>query len=168
MSSVCNVILPSLAQSLDALDRILDKLAEHCGRTAVEEPIFLSARLYPDMFPFTRQIQIACDFAKGAAARLSGAEVPAWLDDETSVAALKARIEKTRAFIKGIPEAKFDGAETRTIKIRLGRNAPETEMTGATYIASVVLPNFYFHATTAYALLRHNGVQLGKSDFLNR
>jgi uncharacterized protein len=168
MSSMKTIGLPTINQTLNALDKTLDKLAAHCAASSIDEAVFLSARLYPDMFPFSRQIQIACDFAKGAAARLAGKEVPSWPDDEKSIGDLKGRIAKTRDFINGLDGGAFDGADTRTVKIKLGRNAPETEMPGAAYLANVVLPNFFFHATTAYALLRHNGVQLGKGDFLNR
>lgn len=168
MSSMNQVGLPTLHQTLAALDKILDKLAAHCEAKKLDEAIFVSARLFPDMFPFSRQIQIACDFAKGAAARLAGQDVPSWADDEKTIADLKARISKTADFIKGIPAESFKGSDDKVVRIKLGRNAPETEMPGKTYLANVVLPNFYFHATTAYALLRHGGVELGKTDFLNR
>lgn len=168
MSSMSHIGLATLDQTLVALDRILDKLAAHCAAKSLDEAVFVGARLFPDMFPLSRQIQIACDFAKGAAARLSGHEVPSWSDEEKTIADLKARIAKTRDFVKSFPESAFASSDIRTIKVKLGRNAPETEMDGATYLARVVLPNFYFHATTAYAILRHNGVELGKGDFLNR
>lgn len=168
MSSMNEVGLPTLHQTLAALDRILDKLAAHCEAKKLDEAIFVNARLSPDMFPFSRQIQIACDFAKGAAARLAGQEVPSWADEEKTIADLKARVAKTADFIRAIPAASFKGSDEKLLRIKLGRNAPETEMAGKAYLANVVLPNFYFHATTAYALLRHNGVDLGKTDFLNR
>lgn len=168
MSSMNQVGLPTLHQTLTALDKILDKLAAHCEAKKLDEAIFVNARLFPDMFPFSRQIQIACDFAKGAAARLAGQEVPSWADEEKTIADLKARIAKTADFIKAIPAESFKGSDDKVLRIKLGRNAPETEMPGKTYLANVVLPNFYFHATTAYALLRHGGVELGKTDFLNR
>lgn len=168
MSSMNQIGLATLLQTLSALDKILDKLAAHATAKKIDESIYLTARLAPDMFPFTRQIQIACDFAKGAAARLAGQEVPSWADEEKTIADLKARIAKTADFIKAIPAETFKGSDDRILKIKLGRNAPETDMPGKAYLANVVLPNFYFHATTAYALLRHNGVELGKTDFLNR
>lgn len=168
MSSMNQVGLPTLHQTLAALDKILDKLAAHCEAKKLDEAIFVNARLFPDMFPFSRQIQIACDFAKGAAARLGGQEVPSWADEEKTIADLKARIAKTAAFMNAIPAESFKGSDDKILKIKLGRNAPETEMPGKTYLANVVLPNFYFHATTAYALLRSNGVEVGKNDFLNR
>lgn len=168
MSAISQIIHPAFAQMLGALDTILDKLEAHCAAKKLDPSVFLSARLYPDMFPFTRQIQIACDFAKGAACRLSGQEVPSWPDNEASIAELKARIAKTRAVVEAVSADALANSDDRVIKIKLGRNAPETEMSGQTYVANVVLPNFYFHATTAYAILRHNGVELGKGDFLAR
>lgn len=168
MSSMNQIGLATLNQTLSALDKILDKLAAHCAAKSIDESVFVTGRLFPDMFAFSRQIQIACDFAKGAAARLAGQDVPAWVDDEKTIADLKGRIHKTQAFIAAISPDAFKGSDERIVKIKLGRNAPETEMPGKTYLANVVLPNFYFHATTAYALLRHGGVEVGKTDFLNR
>lgn len=168
MSSMQLVGLPTFTQTLSALDKILDKLAAHCEAGKIDEGVFLNARLFPDMFAFARQIQLASDFAKGAAARLSGSDVPAWADDEKTIAELKARLAKTRDYLAGFPASAFDGADDRVVKMRLGRNAPETEMPGGVFLANVALPNFYFHATAAYSILRHNGVALGKSDFMNR
>lgn len=168
MSSMNQIGLATFEQTLSALDRILGKLAAHCEAKKIDEAVFVSARLYPDMFPLARQVQIACDFAKGAAARLSGAEVPGWADDEKSIADLRARVVKTRDYVKGIPASAYAGSDERLLKIKLGRNAPETDMAGKDYLAKVVLPNFYFHAATAYAILRHNGLEVGKNDFLNR
>ncbi|WP_284177981.1 DUF1993 domain-containing protein [Rhabdaerophilum sp. SD176] len=168
MSTMTMTGLTTLGQTLDALVRILDKLAAHAEARKIEEAVYLQARLYPDMFAFTRQIQIACDFAKGAAARMAGQEVPGWADEEKSIADLKARVERTKAFIAAIDPALYAGSDGRMLKIKLGRNAPELEMSGQDYFAKVVLPNFYFHASMAYAILRHCGVELGKGDFLNR
>ncbi len=168
MSSMNQIGLATITQTLAALDKLLDKLAAHCEAKKIDEAVFLAARLYPDMFAFSRQVQIACDFAKGGAARLAGQEVPSWPDEEKTILDLKARIAKTADFVKSIPAEAFKGSDERVIRIKLGRNAPETEMAGKAYLASVVLPNFFFHATTVYAILRHNGVEIGKSDFLNR
>jgi uncharacterized protein len=168
MSTMTTTGLTTLGQTLDALVRILDKLAAHAEARKIEESVYLQARLYPDMFAFTRQVQIACDFAKGAAARMAGQEVPSWADEEKSIADLKARVERTRAFIAQIDPALYAGSDARMLRIKLGRNAPELEMTGQDYLAKVVLPNFFFHASMAYAILRHCGVELGKGDFLNR
>lgn len=167
-STMSTVGLATLGQTLDALTRILDKLAAHVSAKGIEESVFLQARLYPDMFALTRQIQIACDFAKGAAARLSGQEVPSWPDEEKSIADLLGRIERTRAFIAGIDAKAYEGSDSRILKIKLGRNQPETEMAGQDYLAKIVLPNFFVHASMAYAILRHGGVEIGKGDFLNR
>lgn len=168
MSTMNVTGLATLGQTLDALLRILDKLAAHVEAKKIDQNVFLQARLYPDMFALTRQVQIACDFAKGAAARLAGQDVPSWADEEASIADLKGRIERTKAFIASIDPAAYEGSDTRILKIKLGRNAPETEVSGQDYFARIVLPNFYFHASMAYAILRHGGVELGKSDFLNR
>jgi hypothetical protein len=168
MSTMTTTGLTTLGQTLDALVRILDKLATHAEARKVEEAVYLQARLYPDMFAFTRQIQIACDFAKGAAARMAAQDVPSWADEEASIADLKARVERTKAFIAAIDPALYGGSDTRMLRIKLGRNAPELEMAGQDYFAKIVLPNFFFHASMAYAILRHCGVDLGKGDFLNR
>lgn len=168
MPAMSQLVQPLFNQNLGALDKILDKLATHAQARNIDPAIFLAARLYPDMFPFTRQVQVACDFAKGCVARLSGGEVPSWEDNEKSIDEIKARVGKTLAYVNATPAASLDGSDDRIIRIKLGRNAPETEMTGAHYLVHVVLPNFFFHTTTAYAILRHNGVEIGKGDFLGR
>ncbi len=117
------------------------------------------------MLPLTRQVQIACDSVKGAAARLSGTEIPSFEDNETTVAELKARIAKTLEFVNSIAAAKFAGSEERDITVASRRG--DLKFKGLDYLRDFVLPNFYFHATTTYAILRHNGVELGKSDFLS-
>jgi hypothetical protein len=116
------------------------------------------------MFPLTRQVQIACDMLKGAAARLAGAEVPSWADTETTFAELQARVDKTIAFLEGFSAAQIDGSESRPISIPLRDRTVEFD--GQTYLTTWVLPNFHFHVTTAYNLLRHGGVEIGKRDFL--
>jgi hypothetical protein len=166
MPAMSQMTKPAFSQMLGALDRILDKLAAHCEAKKIDPAVFLNMRLYPDMFPFARQVQIACDFAKGASARLSGRENPSWSDHEASVPELKERITKTLAFIHGIPDQEFEGSETRTITMKI--RGQEMSWPGAVYLAHVVLPNFYFHLSTAYAILRHGGVDLGKNDFLGR
>jgi hypothetical protein len=124
----------------------------------------LHARLFPDMFPLTRQVQIGADFAKGAVARLAGAEVPSWADDETSFEALRARVVRTLDFIAGFPADAIDGSEDRDIT--LVRRGETFHVQGQAYLLEQAVPNFYFHVTTAYAILRHNGVEVGKRDFL--
>jgi len=164
--SISAVPTPIFVQILTALDKILDKLAAHCETKKIDPAVFLNARLYPDMFDCKRQVQLTTDFAKGCMARLAGQEVPSYADTETTIPELKARIAKTLDFIKTIPESALDGAETREIvmQTRLGTMTFD----GKTYLLNAALPNFFFHATTAYDILRTQGVEIGKGDFLNR
>lgn len=161
--------LPYLARFLRALDRMLDKAAAFAeakqAKSAISvEASIVNGRLAPDMFAFARQIQIATDMAKGCAARLAGLEVPKYEDNEASFAELKARIAKTVAFIESIGPDQLEGAESRTIQLKTGGR--EVTFSGAEYVHGFVYPNFYFHITTAYNILRHNGVELGKMDLL--
>jgi hypothetical protein len=158
--------VPVLAHSLKALSAILKKAEAHCEAKKIDSSVLLEARLYPDMFPLIRQVQIACDFAKGATARLASAEVPSYPDEEKTFADLQARIAKTQAFIATFKSDQFKDAATRTVTLKLG--GQEMSFKGAEYLSRVVLPNFYFHLATAYGILRHSGVELGKSDFLGR
>ena len=151
-------------RTLGALSAILDKAAAHAGARGFDVAVLLSDRLAPDMFTLTRQVQIACDTAKGAAARLAGLEVPRHEDTETTVAELKARIAKTLAFVNGIPAAAFVGSEDRNVVLQMRKQA--VEFVGRTYLFEHALPNLFFHVTTAYAILRHNGVDIGKGDYL--
>ena len=155
---------PPLAHGLTALSKILDKAEAHCAAKKIDPAALLAARLYPDMFPFTRQIQIACDQARRAIARLKGEEPASVPDNEASFAELKARIASTVAQLKALSPADLAGAEGRTISFKAGSR--EVSFNGDNYIRQWILPNFYFHTTTAYAILRHNGVELGKGDFL--
>lgn len=156
--------IPQLLRMLGNLSTILDKAAAHAEAKKIDPRALLDARLSPDMYPLTRQVQMVCDSAKGAAARLSGVELPSFPDTETSFDELKARIAKTVDFIKSIPTEKFDGAEDRTVELKTPSRT--LSFTGRTYLSGFVQPNFFFHLTTAYALLRHNGVEIGKMDFL--
>ena len=151
-------------RTLGALSAILDKAAAHAGARGFDVAVLLSDRLAPDMFTLTRQVQIACDTAKGAAARLAGLEVPRHEDTETTVAELKARIAKTLAFVNGIPAEAFVGSEDRSVVLQMRKQA--VEFVGRTYLFEHALPNLFFHVTTAYAILRHNGVEIGKGDYL--
>jgi hypothetical protein len=162
--SMYRASVPIFLQILPCTSAILDKTAVHAAAKKIEPQVFLEARLYPDMFPLTRQIQIASDFAKGACARLAGVEPPKYPDTETTIDELKARIAKTIAFIKEFKPSQIDGSEEREISLQMGGQTRTFK--GENYLISVVLPNFFFHATTAYAILRHNGVELGKQDFL--
>lgn len=157
--------VPTLARALRALDGVLARAEAHCAERKIDEAALLMDRLYPDMLPFWRQVTVACDHAKGAAGRLGQAEVPPMEDTESSFAELRARVARTLAFVESVPEAGFAGAEGRDVTLRLG---PGREMTlsGADYLAGFALPNLYFHAATAYNILRHRGVALGKRDFL--
>ena len=156
--------VPIFDRTLGNLAAIADKAAAYAEARRIDPAVLLGARLYPDMFAFTRQIQIACDFAKGASARLAGQQPPSWEDKEASFADLKARIARTREFIGAFKPEQIDGAEARTIEIPV--RGEITRYAGLPYLAHNVLPNFFFHATTAYDILRHNGVELGKKDFI--
>jgi uncharacterized protein len=162
--SLYDVSIPVLTLSLNNLAAILDKAASHAEGKKVDPKVFPQARLIVDMLPLSSQIQIACDNAKGAAARLAGVEVPKHEDTEATLAELKVRVAKTLEFIKTIKPEQFQGAETREIVLQF----PQTTLkfTGLNYLTNFVLPNFFFHVTMAYALLRKNGVEVGKRDFL--
>ena len=156
---------PLLTQSLNALSGVLAKAAGHAEAKKIDPAVLLQARLYPDMLPLVRQVQIASDFAKGSVARLAGVELPAWADDETTFDQLQARITRTLDFIASVDAAKFDGAETREIVLRPGTDK-EKRFDGQAYLVKYAIPQFLFHVTTAYAILRHNGVEIGKRDFM--
>src|SRR5262249_47250211 len=155
---------PRFVNTLRNLSAILDKAQAHAEARKIDPLVLTSSRLYPDMFALARQVQIACDTAKGAVARLAGTEVPKHEDTEQSVAELKARIDKTIAFIETFKPGQIDGSEDKALTIKLG--AREVNWKGMQYLLGFALPNFYFHATTAYDILRHNGVELGKRDFI--
>ena len=155
---------PVFLQMLPCLSALLDKAAAFAEAKKIEPSVLLTARLAPDMFTLTRQVQIACDFAKGTIARLAGETPPKYEDSEATIPELKARIAKTLDFIKTFKPAQIDGSEEKQISIQLG---PETRtFAGEFYLVGFALPNFYFHMTTAYAILRHNGVELGKRDYM--
>jgi len=155
---------PRFANILKNLSAILDKAKAHAEAKKIDELVLTSSRLYPDMYPLARQVQIACDAAKGAVARLSGMEAPKHEDSEKTFDELKERIAKTLAFIATVKPAQIDGSEEKDIVLKLqGKDVP---FKGQQYLLGFVLPNFYFHSTTAYNILRHNGVELGKRDFV--
>ena len=157
--------VPVFRQMLDSLDALLGKAQAHAGARGFDAAVLLQARLYPDMFPLLRQVQIACDFAKGVSCRLAGAEPPAHPDEEQDLDALRARIAATRAVLDGLDAAAFEGSERREIVLRPG-TPKERRLDGQSYLLHYGLPQFFFHVTTAYALLRHNGVEVGKRDFM--
>lgn len=162
--SLYDLSVPVFTQSLKALAELLKKAEAHADAKSIDHSVFLTARLAPDMFALTRQVQLATDFAKGGSARTAGVDVPSYADTETSFAELHARIEKTIAFINAIPKEKFTGAEDRDVVVPM-RPEPKTFNT-LTYLRHGALANFFFHTTTAYNILRHNGVEIGKRDFL--
>jgi hypothetical protein len=157
--------IPVFKQLLDSLHVILVKAEEHATEKKIEPNALLQARLFPDMFPFVRQVQIAADFAKSVSARLAGVDVPTYEDTEQTFAELQERIAKTLAFINDLKPAQFEGSESREIILRPG-TPKEKKLLGQAYLSNYGLPQFFFHITTAYALLRHNGVELGKRDFM--
>ena len=157
--------VPVFKQMLASLADVLSKAEAHATDRKIDPNALLQARLFPDMFPLVRQVQIACDFAKSVPARLAGAEVPAYEDTEQTFAELQARIAKTLDFIDGLDAAAFDGSEQRQIVLRPG-TPKERTIGGQAYLLNYGLPQFFFHVTTTYALLRHNGVEVGKKDFM--
>lgn len=162
--TVSYILKSSTAQTIGALKSILGKAAAHAADVKVDESVFLSARLYPDMFPVTRQVQIACDTVARGAARLAGLDMPSFPDTETTIAELIARCEKTLAYVEGVESAAIDATERTTLQIPIGQATMPME--GRQYLQSFVLPNLHFHAAIAYGLLRSQGVVLGKRDYL--
>ena len=162
--SMYRASVPVFLQMLPCLSALLDKAAQFAEAKKIDPSVLLNSRLAPDMFALTRQVQISTDFAKGAVERLAGQEPPKYEDNEASIADLKARIAKTIAFIKSVPQAQIDGSEERTISFPLGGETRTFQ--GENYLVNFALPNFYFHVTTAYAILRHNGVEIGKRDYM--
>jgi hypothetical protein len=155
---------PVFTQMLTALSAVLDKAAAHCAAKGIDPSDLVNARLAPDMLPFSRQVQIASDHAKGATARLSGRENPKYEDTESTLDELKARIAKTLAFVKSVPASEVDGSEEKDITLTIG-GQPRT-LKGQLYLLGNALPNFFFHVTTAYDILRHKGVEIGKRDYM--
>lgn len=156
--------VPIFIHFLTGLGSILHKAEAFVQSKKVDPEALLKARLYPDMFTFTRQVQLACDFAKGAGARLAGETVPSFPDEEKTFEELHARIRKTTDFLRTLRKDQFADAADRTVTLKTGGR--EMTFKGSDYLNRFALPNFYFHMTTAYALLRHNGVELGKLDFM--
>ena len=157
--------VPVFKQLLTAMKTNLQATAAEVAGKSMNADAFLQARLYPDMFPLVKQVQIACDFARGISARLAGVDVPAHESDEATFAELDALLDMTLAFVGGLDAAKFDGADSRDIVLRPG-TPKERKLGGQAYLSSYGLPQFFFHVTTAYAILRHNGVAIGKKDYM--
>jgi uncharacterized protein len=161
--SIYDAAFPPVMRMLGSLSAILDKAAEHCAARKIDPAVLLNYRIAPDMFPLARQVQVVTDHAKGMAARLGGVEVPGFEDTETTFEELKARLAKTLDFVGSITPAQVAGAEDREIVLKL---RTEMRFNGRDYTFGFMLPNFYFHATTAYDILRHAGVDIGKRDFM--
>jgi uncharacterized protein len=163
--SMSQASLPVFEIGLTALSKVLDKAAAFAAARKIDPPVLLASRLSPDMFALTRQVQIATDLAKNGAARLAGVEAPRFEDNETTIDQLKDRLARAVAFIKGLDPKAIDGSGDRQITFPLGP-VNKGQMKGDDYLNHFVLPNFYFHCTAAYAILRHCGVEIGKADYL--
>jgi len=161
--SMYQAAIPPVVKMLNNLSAILDKTAAHCEARKIDPSVLLNSRLFPDMFPLVRQFQIATDSAKGLV-RLAGIEVPSYPDTEATIEDLKARLAKTAAFVGALTPEQVDGSEEKAISLKAGPH--ELHFTGSQFLFHFALPNLYFHATTAYAILRHNGVEIGKLDYL--
>lgn len=158
--------IPYFIRPLNNLSAILNRGADHGEAHEIDPAILVTARLFPDMFPLSRQVQIACDVSKGAAARISGIEAPSFEDTESSFDELQERIQKTIEFLESVPEDKINGTEEKAIKKQAGTF--EVDFTGTTYLLMWALPNIHFHVTTTFNILRHTGVVLGKIDFVGK
>jgi hypothetical protein len=162
--SIYDLSIPVLTRGLTNLSSILDKAAAHAAAKKFDPAALAQARLFPDMFPLTRQVQITCDTAKGAAGRLAGIDIPKHEDTETTLDELKQRIAKTLDFVKSVKAEQLKGAESKTIELKFPNRT--ITFTGLSYLTDFALPNFFFHESIAYALLRSSGVEVGKMDFL--
>jgi hypothetical protein len=163
--SIYSASVPVFKQMLTALSEVLRKAEVHVTEKNIDPNALLQARLFPDMFPLVRQVQIAADFSKGVSSRLAGVEVPSWPDTEVTFAELQALIAKALAHIATLDAAQFEGSENKEIVLRPG-TPKEKKLTGSAYLQHYGLPQFFFHVTTAYAILRHNGVEIGKRDYM--
>jgi hypothetical protein len=162
--SMSNASIPAFEIGLNTLSALLDKAEAHAEAKGIDTTVLLNARLFPDMFAFIRQVQSACDQAKNCGARLAGVDPPRYEDNEKTFAELRARIAKTVAFVKSLDAERIDAATDREITFPFGQS--KWHMRGVDYVNHFALPNFYFHLTTAYDILRHCGVEIGKRDFL--
>ena len=160
-----NSSVPALVRIFSNMLIVLDKAQAHADARKFDSANYLGLRLAPDMLPFTKQVQIATDVAKGCVARLAGTESPKWDDNEATLADLRARVSKTIDYVQSVPAEQINGSEAREILLPTRAGEP-LKFTGESYLKHFVLPNVYFHATTTYVLLRHAGVELGKRDFL--
>ena len=163
--SFYDATVPAFLQILGSLSGLLTKAEAHCKAKNIQPEVLLSARLYPDMLPLTRQIQLTCDFAAKGCARLTHSEVPSTPDTETTFEELRQRLAKASDYVKAFKPAQFEGADTKEVTFPVGPNNSMT-LKGQQFLSAVAFPNFYFHAATAHGILRHNGVEVGKRDFL--
>jgi hypothetical protein len=163
--SMYSASVPVFKNMLGNLSHCLDKAQAHAEARKFDPKVLVEDRLAPDMLPFKRQVQIACDACKNGLARLAGVEAPKFEDNESTLAELKERIRKTLDFLDSVPRASVDGTDDKDITFPAGRDVTRT-LKGEAYLLGVALPNLFFHVTTAYAILRHNGVELGKGDYL--
>jgi hypothetical protein len=162
--SMYQASVPVVTRAVTNLRAILTKAEAHAQEKKIDASVFLNGRLTPDMLPLTKQVQIVSDNAKGIVARLAGVEIPAYADTEATFAELVARLDKTLAFVASITPAQIDGSDDRKVELKLGPSA--VTFTGLSYLTGFALPNLYFHAVTAYAILRHLGVDIGKRDYI--
>ncbi|MEX2164570.1 MAG: DUF1993 domain-containing protein [Sulfuricaulis sp.] len=164
--SMYHASIPAFIRMMGNLAEVLKKGATHATSRKIDPTVLINSRLFPDMLPLARQVQIASDTAKGCAARLAGQEPPKFEDNESTFPELLARTDKTVAFLKTFKPGQIDGTEDKTIHLKIGGES--LTFKGMPYLLNFVLPNFYFHVTTAYDILRHNGVELGKKDYLGK
>jgi hypothetical protein len=162
--SVFDQTVSAMSRGLLNLDAIVSKAEEYAEEKKINPVVLIQARLYPDMLPFVAQIRIATDTAKGAAARLCGVNMPKWADDEATFEEIHGRIRKALNYLSGFKPDQFEGSETKNIELKLPNRT--MQFVGRDYVLGFALPNFYFHVTTAYNILRHNGLVIGKQDFL--
>ena len=164
--SMYQASVPVFVRMLTNLSAILEKAGAHAEAKKFDPSVLLNARLAPDMLPLSVQVGIACDTAKGAAARLAGIDIPSHPDNQTTLAELRERIAKTIAFVQSVKAEQIDGSEEKDVVLKMRQG--DLQFKGQQYLLGFAMPNFYFHVTTAYALLRHNGLDIGKQDFLGR
>lgn len=162
--SMYQASVPHFVNILGNLSKILDKAQAHIDTRKLDDATLTTYRLFPDMLPMARQVQIACDAAKGVVARLAGVEIPVHEDNEKTLAELKARIAKTIVFVQSVTPEQIDGTEDKDIVIKRGDK--ETHYKGMQFLLGHAIPNFYFHVTTTYNILRHNGIEIGKRDYI--
>ena len=164
--SLSEIAVPTFVQFIGSLSAVLDKAAAYASEKKIDPGVLVGLRLTPDMYPLSRQVQLASDFAKGTVARLAGVEAPKYPDDEKTIDELKARLAKTLAFVQSVDPKAIDGAQERDIVFPVGPNT--RTLKGSIYLLHYALPQFYFHVTTAYNILRHCGVGIGKRDFIGQ